>query len=65
MFIKKDYVKYFLQIKKIEREMGDRFLRYSEKLEDPELKKFFLRMHREEMAHGEVADLMLEMFKDK
>jgi rubrerythrin len=65
MFTKKDYVKYFLQIKKIEETMGERFLRYSEKLEDPELKKFFLRMHKEEMAHGRVADAMLEMFKDK
>ncbi len=65
MFTKKDYIKYFLQIKKIEESMGSRFQQYSERLEDPEMKKFFLQMHREEMAHGKVADAMLEMFKGK
>ena len=65
MFTKKDYVKYFLQIKKIEVSMGARFLQYSERLEDPEMKKFFLQMHKEEMAHGRVVDYMLGMFKEK
>jgi len=63
MFTKKDYVKYFLQIKKIEESMGERFRQCAEDLEDPEMKKFFARMHKEEMAHGRVADAMLEMFK--
>lgn len=65
MFTKQDYVKYFLQIKKIEESMGVGFLRCAERLDDPEMKKFFLKMHKEEMAHGKVADAMLEMFKDK
>lgn len=65
MFTKQDYVKYFLQVKKIEEIMGAGFLDYSEKLEDPEIKKFFIQLHKEEMAHVKVADAMLEMFKDK
>lgn len=65
MFTKKDYVTYFLQVKKVEERMGAEFLRFAEKLEDPEMKKFFMQMHKEELAHGRVADSMLEMFSDK
>jgi len=65
MFTKQDYYKYFLQLKKIEENMGAGFLRCYERLDDPEMKKFFLKMHKEEMAHGRVADAMLEMFKDR
>ena len=65
MFTKDDYRKYFLQIKKIEETMGARFLRYSEMVDDPEMKKFFLKMHKQEMAHGRVADAMFDLLKDK
>lgn len=65
MFTKQDYIKYFLQIWKIEKQMSAQFLNYSESLDDPELKKTFLQLHREEEAHAKVADVMLEMFKDK
>lgn len=65
MFTKQDYLKYFLQIKKIEEGMGAGFLQCAERVDDPEMKKFFLKMHKEELAHGRVADAMLEMFKDK
>jgi len=65
MFTKKDYLTYFLQLKKVEENMGAGFLNCAEKLEDPETKKFFMQMHKEEMAHGRVVESMLEMFKDK
>lgn len=62
MFTKQDYIKYFLQIEKIEKGMGDGFLKCAEKVDDPELKKFFLRLHTEEMAHDRIANAMLKMF---
>ncbi|HBB67391.1 MAG: hypothetical protein A2X28_07175 [Elusimicrobia bacterium GWA2_56_46] len=65
MFTKQDYVKYFLQIKKIEDSMSVEFLRCAEKLEDPEMKELFMQLHKEEMAHNKLADSMLEMFRDK
>ena len=65
MFTKNDYLKYFLQIKKVETDMAVSFLDCAEKLEDPAMKKFFTQMHKEELAHGKVADSMLEMFGGK
>ena len=65
MFTKQDYIKYFLQIKKIEESMSVKFLRCAEKLEDPEMKELFIQLHKEEMAHNKLADSMLEMFRDK
>ena len=65
MFSKEDYEKYFLQIKKVEQNMADHFLLCSERVDDPGLKKFFLGMHKEELAHGRVADAMLEMVSKK
>ncbi len=65
MFTKKDYIKYFLQIKKIEVDMGDRFLGCAKKLEDPEMKTFFLQMHGEEISHSWVVDYILKIFTDK
>lgn len=62
MFSKADYIKYFLQIRKVEETMREKFLRYSELVDDPELKKFFFKLHREENAHYKVVTGMLEDF---
>lgn len=62
MFSKEDYIKYFLQIRKVEADMRDKFLKYSGTVDDPELKKFFFRLHREENAHNNVVNGMLESF---
>lgn len=65
MFTKQDYIKYFLQIKETEENMGAKFLKCAEKLEDPEMKKIFLQFHKEETAHSKVADALLKMFENK
>lgn len=65
MFSKADYIKYFLQVKKVETTMQTRFQAYSEAVDDPELKKFFTRMAREEKAHSRIVDSMLESFDHK
>lgn len=65
MFTKQDYLKYFTQIKKIEKGMGDGFRKCAERVDDPEIKKFFTQMSREETAHSRVADAMIEMFGGK
>ncbi|OGR44302.1 MAG: hypothetical protein A2X35_02430 [Elusimicrobia bacterium GWA2_61_42] len=67
MFSKEDYVKYFLQIRKVENTMHERFGTYAEAVDDPQLKKFFLALQRQEKAHARIVDGMLETFgyKDK
>lgn len=65
MFSKEDYEKYFRQIKKQEEKMAAQFLLCSEKVDDPELKRFFRRMHKEELAHDRVADAMLALVSKK
>ena len=62
MFSKEDYVKYFLQIRKVEMTMQDKFLAYSEAMDDAELKKFFFNLHRDENAHNKIISGMLETF---
>jgi len=62
MFSKDDYIKYFLQIRKVEMTMRDKFLSYSEVVDDPKLKKFFFQLHREENAHYKIVSGMLESF---
>lgn len=65
MFSKDDYVKYFLQIRKVETTMHDKFTAYSEAVDAPELKKFFSDMARQESAHSRIVDSMLETFDYK
>ena len=65
MFSKADYIKYFLQVKKVETTMQARFQAYSEAVDDPALKKFFAQMAREEKAHARIVDGMLESFDYK
>lgn len=62
MFSKEDYVKYFLQIRKVELTMYTRFGEYAGAVDDPKLKKFFLDLQRQEKAHSCVVDDMLEAF---
>ena len=65
MFTEEDYRKYFREIEKIERSMGLRFRDYAEKVEDPEIKDFFLDMARQEMAHSRVAEALQSILSDK
>ena len=65
MFSKEDYIKYFLQIRKVELTMRDRFLGYSKAVDDQELKEFFFSLHREENAHYKIVTGMLETFDYK
>ncbi|HNW44309.1 MAG TPA: ferritin family protein [Elusimicrobiales bacterium] len=65
MFTKQDYLKYFSQIEKLERGMAASFKKCAEKVDDPELKKIFTQLSKEEAAHGKVADAMLEIFESK
>ena len=65
MFSKNDYLKYFLQLRKIETSMRDRFRSASEAVDDPALKRFFSRLAREEKAHSRIVDGMLEVFGHK
>ncbi len=65
MFSKADYVKYFLQIKKVETTMHDRFEAYAGAVDDPALRKFFIQMAREENAHSRVVESMLLAFDYK
>lgn len=65
MFSKADYVKYLLQVKKVETTMRSRFTAYSEAVAEPELKKFFSEMARQEGAHSRIVDGMLEAFDHK
>ena len=62
MFSKENYIKYFLQIRKVEETMRDKFLSYSEMVDDPKLKKFFLELHRQENAHYKLVTGMLKSF---
>jgi len=62
MFSKEDYIKYFLQIRKVEMTMREKFLAHSEAVDDPKLKKFFFQLHREENAHYKIVNGMLEAF---
>lgn len=62
MFSKADYVKYFLQINKVETTMHAKFTAYSEAVDDPALKKFFSEMARQESAHSRIVDGMLATF---
>ena len=45
--------------------MQTRFLAYSGAVSDPELRKFFSGMAREERAHSRIVDGMLEAFGHK
>jgi len=62
MLSREDYVKYFIQIRKIERAMHDTFGAYAAAVDDPKLKKFFLDLQRQEKAHARLVDSMLETF---
>ena len=62
MFSKEDYIKYFLQIRKVERTMYEKYGAYAAAVDDPKLKKFFLDMQRQEKAHAGIVDGMLETF---
>lgn len=62
MFSKEDYVKYFLQIHRMELSMGERFGSVAEAVDDPQLKKFFSELQRQEKAHSRIVDGMLETF---
>ena len=62
MFSKEDYIKYFLQIRKVELTMHARFGSYAEAVDDPKLKKLFLDLQRQEKAHSRIVDGMLETF---
>ena len=65
MFTEEDYKKYFQAIQGDEDLMAARFLEYSEKVNDNEIKKIFLQLHREEQGHGKVAASMLVVLADK
>ena len=65
MFTEEDYRKYFVQIKKIEENMGSHFADYAARVKDPEVKKIFSEMSRQESAHGRVADTLLAILSDK
>jgi rubrerythrin len=65
MFSKADYVKYFLQIRKVELAMNATYAKFAEAVDDPELKKFFAAIERQEKAHARVVDSMLETFGHK
>ena len=62
MFSKQDYVKYFLQIRKVETTVHDKFTAFAAAVDDPELKKFFSGMARQESAHSRIVDGMLTSF---
>jgi len=62
MFSKEDYVKYLLQIRQIELTMHGRFQDYAGKVDDPELKKFFLNLQRQGKAHTNIVNDMLQTF---
>lgn len=62
MFSKEDYIKYFIQIKNIEKKMRDHFLEYSYKVDDPELRNFFVNLYFQEKAHCKIVDLILKDF---
>ena len=65
MFTEEDYRKYFVQIKKIEEKMGIRFADYAARVDDPEVKKVFSEMSRQESAHSRVADTLLTILGDQ
>lgn len=62
MFSKSDYIRYFLQVKKVETTMHDKFLSYARAVDSPELKKFFSEMAHQEQAHARMVDGMMETF---
>ena len=62
MFSDYDYIKYFLQIQKVEMTMRDKFLDYFWAVDDRELKKFFYDLYREETAHCKIVADMLRTF---
>lgn len=62
MFSKEDYINYFLQVRKVELAMHDRFASYAARVDDPALKKQFLALERQETAHSRIVDDMLTAF---
>jgi rubrerythrin len=42
--------------------MGERFGSVAEAVDDPQLKKFFSELQRQEKAHSRIVDGMLETF---
>jgi len=62
MFSKEDYIKYFLQIRKVELDMRDNFGSCAEAVDSPDLKKFFLNLQRQEGAHSALVNDMLDKF---
>lgn len=62
MFSRTDYIRYFLQVKRVETTMHDKFLSYARAVDSPELKIFFLRMAHQEKAHATIVDGMMETF---
>jgi rubrerythrin len=62
MFSKEDYIKYFLQIRKVEVTMYEEFGAFAEAVDDPALKKFFSDLQRQEKAHENIVNAMLKEF---
>ena len=60
MFTEDDFLHYFDQIQKIEKEMYETYQNLYDQLENPEYKKIFGQMANEEKAH----DAMVENLKD-